>query len=159
MTTSRAVRQFLRDAAAATAAVVGLYGLGVGVQFGPVQVPGYLLVVGFDAVERLAGPFASFELAFATYLVCLGLAGGCVATAARRRGAATDGWRVGAGAALAVVGVGSLLFGLWTLAWAGDPTPFAVTAATGLVLLAAAGWLVGVPGGGSGPRRRDLRSD
>lgn len=153
MTLTATGRRFLRDAAAATTVVVGLYGLSVGVQFQPVQVPGYLLVVGFDVVEELVGPFARYDLAFGAYLLCLGLAAGAVATSARRvagegrwgdaEGRTDDGWRIGAASALAVVGAGALLLSLWLLASTRQPTPVVITAATGAALVAGARWLVG----------------
>ncbi len=44
-------RSFIRDVIVATLVLVCLYGLAQGVQFQPIQITGYLLIVGFDQLE------------------------------------------------------------------------------------------------------------
>lgn len=141
---------FVRDIIVATAAIVALYGLGQGVQFQPVQIPGYLLIVAFDLLEVTFGSAGSnYDALFATYILALGVAAGGVGYALRRRAGSTDlpNWRFGASGALALVGVLSLLFALNVFLGAGFVTPVLVTGATGVVLLALAAWTVGVGGG------------
>lgn len=133
-------RAFARDAAIATLVLVVLYGL-MDVPFAPVQIPGYLLVVGFDALEVAFGSAGgAYEALFAAYLVGLGLVGAGIAAALRAR----DGgpaWRLATAGAVAVVGTLSLLFGLAVLVGTGQWAPVAITGVAGLVLLALAGWL------------------
>ena len=142
-------RSFVRDAIVATLTIVGVYGLGQGVQFQPVQIPAYLLIVGFDVLEAVFGSAGrSYDVLFAAYLLGFGVVGAAVAYALRRRVGETDvpDWRFGAAGALVVVGALSLAFALNVLLGGGGVTPVLVTGATAVVLLAVAGWLVGLLG-------------
>jgi hypothetical protein len=142
-------RTFLRDVVVATLALAALYGLAWGVQFQPVQIPGYLLIVGFDAVAELVGPAGSnYTIYFSLYVLGLGVVGAAVSAALRRQSHETDrlGVRIGVAGALAVVGVLSLLFGLAVLLGTSQRTPVLVTGGAGVVLLGLAGWLAGVIG-------------
>lgn len=143
-------RSFGRDVAVATAAVVGLHALARGFQFPPIQVPGYLLVVGFDVLEGAFGPAGgNYEVLFAGYLVGVGVVGGTIAHYGRRWAADAESpsWRVGLAGGLAVVGVGALAFAAAVAVRLSEPTPALVTGTTGLVLLGLAGWLLDVDDG------------
>ncbi|WP_396613153.1 hypothetical protein ACH9L7_07805 [Haloferax sp. S1W] len=138
---------FARDAVVATAVLAGLYGLAYGVQFQPLQIPGYLLIVGFDLLEVVFGPVRSnFDLVFAAYIVGLGLVSAIVAQLARLGGERTDlpQWRLGAAGAIAIVGVLSLLFAANILVSTTQTTPVLITGTAGVVMLALAGWLAGL---------------
>ncbi|ESP87592.1 hypothetical protein [Candidatus Halobonum tyrrellensis] len=138
-------RTLLRDWVAAAAVLGGLYALAYGVQFQPLQVPGYLLLVGFDAVEFVLPEFGSstaYDLGFACYLGVLAALAAVGASAARARGA--TGPLVGVGAGLAAVGTLALLLGAVVYLPVGG-TPLAIVAGTGLVLaLAGAGVAFGL---------------
>ena len=139
-------RSFVRDAVVGTAVIAGLYGLAFGVQFPPVQIPGYLIIMGFDMLEGVLGSVQSnFDLVFGLYLVGLGLTGAAVVTVFREvtgeRG--RPAWQSGVAGALAVVGVLSLVFALFVLSGSTQLTPVLITGAVGLVFLAVAAWLVG----------------
>ncbi|MCO8267565.1 hypothetical protein ACOZ4B_16580 [Haloferax prahovense] len=133
-----------RDVAVATAVLAGLYGLGSGVQFQPFQLPTYLLIVGFDAIEAAVGSAGAwYDLLFAAYLVGLGVVAAGVARVVRGK-SKTDGlawWRVGAASALALVGVISLLFALLVLATGVQFTPVLVAGGAGVALLALSAWV------------------
>ncbi|WP_042665390.1 hypothetical protein [Haloferax sp. ATB1] len=135
---------FARDAAVATAVLAGLYGLSYGIQFQPFQLPTYLLIVGFDALEVAFGSVgAGYDLLFAAYLVGLGVVAAGVARVVRGK-SKTPGlawWRVGAASALALVGVISLLFALLVLVNGVQFTPVLVTGGAGIALLALAAWV------------------
>jgi mannose/fructose/N-acetylgalactosamine-specific phosphotransferase system component IID len=144
---------FVRDALIATVAVVGLYLLGEGVQFQPLQIPWYLLVVGFDVLEAVFGSAGqNYDVLFAAYLVGLGVVGGLVASLVRgqmgerirRPDSARAALRLGVAGALAVVGVISLLFASVVLLGTSQLAPVLITGVTGLVMLGVAGWLAGV---------------
>lgn len=137
-------RTFVRDSAVATLVLAGLYGLAQGVRFPPVQIPGYLLIVSFAALERVfgsAGPY--YYLLFAVYLLGLGIAGAVVSTVLRKQSRETNlsEWRIGMAGALAVVGIISIFFGLVTLVGTSQLTPVLITGVAGLIMLALARWL------------------
>ena len=138
-------RSFVRDAVIGTAVIAGLYGLAY-VEFQPVQIPGYLIIMGFGMLEGVLGSVQSnFDLVFGLYLVGLGLTGAAVVTVFREvtgeRG--RPAWQSGVAGALAVVGVLSLVFALFVLSGSTQLTPVLITGAVGLVFLALAAWLVG----------------
>ena len=138
---------FARDAVVATAILVGLYLLGYGVQFQPLQIPTYLLIVGFDVLEVVFGSAGgNYDLLFGAYLVGLGVLGAAIAHVLRASSQATDlsQWRVATAGALAIVGVISLLFAVNVLVSTTQTTPVFVTGAAGITLLALAGWLSGI---------------
>jgi hypothetical protein len=141
---------FARDVVVATVVVVGLYGLAF-VEFRPVQIPGYLLIVGFDMLEATFGSAGSnYDVLFYAYLVGLGLVGGTLSHVLRTR---TDdgvaGWRLGVAGALVVTGLLSFSFALMVLIGSSQLTPVLITGATGLVSFAIAGWLAGAFGTGT----------
>lgn len=152
MTTTR--RAFARDTLVATLILAGFYGLGWGVQFQPAQLPGYLLIVGFDAVERVfGGAGAAHSLLFAVYVFGLGSVGAAIAGRLRSRSGRTPRpwWRTGMAGAVAVLGSLSLLFAVGLLIGTGQRVPVLITGTAGTTMLAVAGWLAGVTG--SLPRR------
>lgn len=103
---------FARDALVATAILVGFYGLAVGTRSAPVQIPEYLIIVGFNVLETVFGPASKYRALFAFYLIGLGLLSEAIASGVRRvrRGADVPSWCFGIAGALAVIGVFSLLF-------------------------------------------------
>ncbi len=136
---------FARDVVVATVVVVGLYGLAF-VEFQPVQIPGYLLMMGFDMLETAFGSAGSnFDVLFYAYLVGLGLVGGVLGHLLRTW---TDddvpGWRLGVAGALVVAGLLALSFALMVLVGSSQLTPVLIAGVTGLVSFAMAGWLAGV---------------
>lgn len=140
---TRRRRTFVRDAAVATLVLAVLYGL-LDVPFTPIQIPGYLLIVGFDVLESAFGSAGSaYQVLFAAYLIGLGLAGAGIAAAVREHDGDASAWRLGAASAFALVGTGGLLFALAVLVGTGQWQPAAIAGAGGLVLLALAGWLAG----------------
>lgn len=146
---TRDTRGFARDVVVAVAVVAVLYALAEGLQFQPLQIPGYLLIVGFDVLERTFGAAGQYYyIWFSLYLGAIGLVGAGVTQVLRRRG--TDelpGWRLAAGSALAVVGVMAVVFGVAVLAGTGQLNPFLITGAAGAVLLV----LAAVVGGAVDP--------
>lgn len=136
---------FVREAVVSMLVVVGLYGL-TGVQFQPVQIPGYLFIVEFDMLEVTFGSADEYYyVLFAAYLLGLGLAGAVLVHILRTRTPETvPSWRLGVAGALIVVGTLSLLFALVVLFGSSQFTPVLITGATGLILLALAGWFVGL---------------
>jgi hypothetical protein len=137
---------FVRDAIVSTLVLVGLYGLAQGIQFQPLQIPGYLLIVGFDALEGLFGSVGSaYPLLFAVYILGLGVSGAAIATVLRVQSRETNlsRWRVGMAGALGVVGMISILYGIVILINTSQLVPVLITGIVGVILLALAGWLAG----------------
>lgn len=135
---------FLREAAVATAVVVVLYGLAHGVQFAPFQIPGYLIIVGFDALESVFGAVGrGYPVVFGAYLIGLGLIGATVAHLLRDRLDGEPWWRLAAAGAFGVVGALSLLFCGFILVGTTQGEPVLITGVTGVAFLAAAAWLAG----------------
>lgn len=138
-------------------AVIVLYGLSTGVQYQPLQIPGYLLIVGFDMLEVTFGSAGTyFDVLFAAYLLGLGLVGAVLVHALRTRThESVPSWRLGVAGALIVVGVLALLFALAVLYGSTQLTPVLITGTTGLILLALAGWLAGLFGSESSVTRSE----
>lgn len=138
---------FVRDFLVATLVIVGLYGVARGVQFPPVQIPGYLLLVGFSLLERPFGSSGvSFDVLFAGYLAGLGLISAGVAHGIRNWGRAPTvaDWRVGVASALVVVGAISLAFALIVLSGVTQLVQLAPALVAGLVSLLLAGSFAGL---------------
>lgn len=124
------------------------------VRFQPLQIPAYLLIVTYDVVE-VALPVLTpyYPVAFPLFLYLVAIVGGGVARWLRsdaREGGAVP--RAAGGVSL-VVGSLSLLFGAYVggplVAPTDNPTPLAITGATGIVLLVVGWWLLGRPSGRS----------
>jgi hypothetical protein len=136
---------FVRDTVFGTLTVVGLYGLGMGVQFQPAQIPAYLLIVGFDMLEVVFGSVGTYyNVVFATYLFGLGVVSAVIARVLRKQADKTDipRWRFSVASVLVVVGGFALFFMLFISLWAGLISVL-ITGTTALVLLGLAGWLTG----------------
>lgn len=139
-------RVFLgRDVAIAFAVVVALYLVRyVGVQ--ALQIPAYLMIVAYDLVE-VALPFLTpyHPVVFPIFLYVLAIVG----AAAARWHQANDGDDTPLGrtigGVLLVVGSLSVLFGVLIggplVSPSDNPTPLAVTGATGLLFLFTGWWL------------------
>lgn len=99
-------RTYIGDASVALGLFVGLLAL-TRLQFQPVQIPGYLLIMGFDApqnavVPGLGGP--AYTVLFGLYLVGLAGFGGLIAGRLRERFDGTARLRYGfVGGLLAVL--------------------------------------------------------
>ena len=123
----------------ALAVYVGLLAL-LRVPVQPLQVPGYLLVLGFDALQNPLAPGlggGAFVVALAAYLLGLAAVAGWLAGRLRRRFGPAGPLRYGvAGAALAFAGVTLLvLLATFVPHFAGNWTPLLVAAATALASL------------------------
>ncbi|WP_348612548.1 hypothetical protein [Halobaculum rarum] len=135
-----AVATLLRDWVVAVAVIAGLYGLLYAIPVPPFGVPGYLLIVAFDQLEAVLPAFASaaaYDAAFAGFLAVLALLAALVASWARSHDS-LGGWRVGVGAALAVVGAVGILVaaGVFARFAAGDYTPLLLVTGTAIALVA-----------------------
>ncbi len=136
-----------RDVAVAYAVIMGFYLVGI-VEFQPLQIPIYLLIVAYDVVEVVLPVLTPYHpVGFLLFLYLLAI----VATAAARRlqsGNRSTVLRAGGGVCL-VIGAVSLLFGASVggpLVTSGDdPAPVVITAIAGGVLLLAGWWLLGRP--------------
>lgn len=163
MVSSRLLRTRLlgRDVAVAYAVVVALYLLRL-VRFQPLQIPAYLLVVTYDAVEVALPALAPHHpVAFPLFLYVVAV----VAAAATRwlagdtrdeRGDESGRERTGRSAWLRPLGGVCLVVGTLSFAFAAfvggpavaatdNPTPLAITGATGAVCVAVGWWLLGRP--------------
>lgn len=134
-----APRTLLRDAVVAGAVIAGLYGLLYAVPLPPFAIPGYLMIVAFDALEAVLPSFPSstaYDAAFATFLAVLALLSALTASWARTHGS-LDGWRAGAGSALAVLGALALVIGVGLLLPSGNVqvVPLLIITVTGIALL------------------------
>lgn len=129
-------RVFLRDAGVA----LGLYVLllaAMRVQFQPLQIPGYLLVLGFDAIQNpLAPGLASplFEVALGLYLAGLAAIAAALAGRLRRRFGPAGRLRYGLAGALLSVGIYALavLVLVFMPNYRGNVSPLLIAAAVGL---------------------------
>lgn len=137
---------FAKDAVAATVILVGLSGLTYGVQTQPLQIPGYILLVGFGTVGGAFGPRAVFPVVYGVYLIALGVAGAAAVHAVQRRLPEThlSSWRLGVAGALGVVGTLSILFAVIALFGTSQMDAVLLTGASGLILLSLASWLTGL---------------
>ncbi|WP_277553843.1 hypothetical protein [Halobaculum limi] len=138
-------RTLLTDSLVAAGVIAGFYALLYAVPLPPFGVPGYLLLVAFDALEVVLPTFTSatmYDAAFAAFCGSLAVAAAVVASWTRTRGA-SGRWRPGAGAALAVVGVVglSVALGVFLVNAGVDYGPFLLVTGTAVVLLTA-GWHV-----------------
>ncbi|MFB6160306.1 MAG: hypothetical protein ABEJ61_03915 [Haloferacaceae archaeon] len=151
MVPRRTLRKALlgRDVAVAYAVVVALYLLKF-VPFQPTQVPPYLLIVAYDLVE-VTLPFLTpyYPVAFPLFLYVLAVAGAGITRALQDPDGEQSPWLRTLGGVCLVVGVLSLGFGAFVggplVSPTDNPTPLAITGATGLVFLAMAWWLLGRP--------------
>lgn len=137
-----------REVAVAFGVIAALY-LVRFVRFQPLQIPAYLLIVAYDFVEVGVPVLIPYHpIAFPVFLYLLAVLGGAMA----RWGTSKDG-NAGAGGAAGgvclLIGGLSLAFGLFAggpiVAPSNNPTPLAITGATGIILIVAGWWLLGRP--------------
>ena len=128
----------LRDFGLALITIWSLYALAF-VSVWPLQLPGYLLLVGFDVLEGVVGSALTldvpFDIAFALYLVVLAAGGAVVAASIRARLGDTD-WTDSVAGTLIVLG--TLVVSLVAVAFVqggASFVPLATIATTGLVLV------------------------
>ena len=136
-----------RDVAVAYGVVIALY-LVRHVRFQPLQIPAYLLIVAYDLVELALPVLTPYHpVAFPVFLYLLAVLAAGVARGLGGEGIPSSTAVLGA---VAVV-VAALSFGFAAVvggplvAPADNPTPLAITAATGLLLTALGWWLLGAP--------------
>lgn len=150
------VRSFLgRDVTVAFAVIIALYYLRF-VRIQPLQIPAYLLIVAYDLVE-VAVPFLTpfHPVAFPVFLYLLAVVAAGVARRLRTADGDGSGWMEVVGGVSLIVGILSLLFGGYVggpiVSPTDNPTPLAITGATGVVLVVLGWWLLGRPMGRSLP--------
>ena len=138
-----------RDVAVAYAIIAALYLLKF-VPFQPVQLPPYLLIVAYDLVEvalPLLTPY--YPVAFPAFLYVLAIGGAGIARTLRGTDGEQSAWLQTLGGVCLLVGVLSLGFGAFVggplVSSTDNPTPLAITGATGIVSLVIAWWLLGRP--------------
>ncbi|WP_436347096.1 hypothetical protein [Natronorubrum sp. FCH18a] len=136
---------FARDAIVATVILAALSGLTYGVQFRPLQLPGYILVMGFGTFGGATGPEALFPVIFGIYLISLGAVGAAIVRVVR--GWIPDGhvagWRLGVASALGVTGALAVLFTMVAL-FGAQPDAVFTAGILSLVFLGLASWFAGL---------------
>lgn len=140
-----------REVVLAYAAIVALYlARFVGVR--PLQIPAYLLIVAYDVLE-VALPFLTpyHQVGFPLFLYLLAIVGAGIARRLQSDGGDGPGLTAAVGGVCLVVGLLSLAFGATIggplIAPSDNPTPLAITGATGIVFLVGGWWLVSRPAG------------
>lgn len=129
-------RVFVRDAGVA----IGFYVLllaAMRVQFQPLQIPGYLLILGFDAIQNPLAPGLTsplFEAALGLYLAGLAAVAAALAGRFRRRFGPAGRLRYGLAGALLSVGIYALavLVLVFVPNYRGNVSPLLIAAAVGL---------------------------
>lgn len=151
MDTRRTIGRALagRDVAIAYGVVVALYVVRYA-GFQPVQIPAYLLIVAYDVVESALPVLTPYHpVGFPVFLYVVAVAGAGLARQVRPDEGGAAGWRTAVGGVCLVVGAVSLAFGAFVggpiVAPADNPTPLAITGATGLIFLGAGWWVLGRP--------------
>lgn len=140
---------FLRDAAVTTLVLAILRYAAPYAGLRALQIPGYLLVVGFDMLEGVFGPVrSSFDLVFALYLVALGVLGAVLAHGFRMVASKTSlpAWRVGIAAGLSIIAAISFLFAAVVYSGTTQSEPVRILVATGIVLVVLAALFADVLG-------------
>lgn len=118
------------------------------IRFQPLQIPAYLLIVAYDLVEvalPILNPYHS--IGFPIFLYLLAIVGAGAARGLRAGVGDDPAWARTIGGVCLVIGVLSLLFGVFVggpmIAATDNPTPLAITGATGIILLLVGWWLLG----------------
>ena len=134
-----------RDVAVAFATLGALY-LVRFVDVQALQIPAYLLIVAYDTIE-MALPMVTpvYVIGFPLFLYLLAVVGAGAARAFQPNDETGRAWVSAIGGVFVLIGIISLLFGAFVggplVAQTDNPTPLAITGATGVVLLVAA-WLL-----------------
>jgi len=149
MVTRQTVRKALlgRDIAVAFAVLTVLY-LVRFVRFQPLQIPAYVLIVTYDIVEVILPILTPYyPVGFPPFLYLLAIIGAGVARWLRSGDREETGRTRVVGGVCLVVGVLSLLFAAFVggplISPTDNPTPLAITGATGISFLVSAWWLLG----------------
>lgn len=138
-----------RDVAIAYAIIVTLYLLKF-VPFQPTQIPPYLLIVAYDLTE-VALPFLTpyYPVAFPLFLYVLAVSGASITRKFRTTDSEQSAWQQTLGGVCLIIGLISLGFGAFVggplISPTDNPTPLAITGATGTLFLVTAWWLLGRP--------------
>lgn len=147
MVTRPALRNALlgRDVAVAFATLGALY-LVRFVEVQALQIPAYLLIVAYDTIEMVFPIVTPFHvIGFPLFLYLLAVVGAGAARAFQPDDETDGVWVRAIGGVFVLIGIISLLFGAFVggplVAPADNPTPLAITGATGVVLLLAA-WVL-----------------
>lgn len=130
--------RFLRDAAVATALLGFLYAVAPHSGIQALQIPGYLLIVGFDMLEGVFGAVHTyFDVVFWLYIVGLGLSSAVLAHGFRSLASKTSlpAWRVGLAGGLTVVAMISFLFAAVIYSGTTQSEPVRILGRSGLILL------------------------
>jgi len=151
MVSRRTLRNALlgRDVAIAYAIIVTLYLLKF-VPFQPTQIPPYLLIVAYDLTE-VALPFLTpyYPVAFPLFLYVLAVSGASITRKFRTTDSEQSAWQQTLGGVCLIIGLISLGFGAFVggplISPTDNPTPLAITGATGTLFLVTAWWLLGRP--------------
>ena len=138
-----------REVAVSFVVIAALYLIRFG-RIQPLQIPAYLLIVSYDIIEVAIPVLTPYHpITFPLFLYLLAIVSGALARWFR-----ADAWKDGfiprsVGGVCLIVGSISLAFGAYVggplIAPADNPTPLAITGATGVVLLMAGGWLLRRP--------------
>lgn len=138
-----------RDVAIAYALIVALYLLKF-IEFQPVQIPPYLLIVAYDLVE-VALPFLTpyYPIAFPLFLYVLAIGGAGLTRKLRATESEQSAWLQTLGGVCLIISIFSLGFGAFVggplVSPTDNPTPLAITGTTGIIFLVVAWWLLGRP--------------
>lgn len=138
-----------RDVTIAYAIIVALYLLKF-IPFQPVQIPPYLLIVAYDLVE-VAIPFLTpyYPIAFPLFLYVLAIGAAGITRKFPTTAGGQSAWLRVLGGVCLIIGLISLGFGTFVggplVSPTDNPTPLAITGATGIIFLVIAWWLLGRP--------------
>lgn len=130
--------RFIRDAVVATALLGFLHAIAPYSGIQALQIPGYLLIVGFDILEGVFGAVHSyFDVVFGLYIIGLGLLGATLSHGFRSLASKMDlpAWRVGLAGGLTVIAAIAFLFAAIVYTGTTQSEPVRILGASGLVLL------------------------
>lgn len=137
---------FARDSAVVTLLAGGLIAAGIRVDVTAVQLPAYLLIVGFDLLQAAVGAWVGFEaFQFGAYLAGLGLFAAAVGHLGRTRlpESGVAGWRFAVAGFVGLLGGVSLVIAASVLVGSSQREPVAIAGTVGILALVLAAWLSG----------------